>query len=801
MWRARRTRKMKHFLLVASCLARACSTACAIYLELKAAPGGMGSLSAATGETLLLRALPVPASSAHALFVATSPAEDDSSLAQIAQQPTGRTLAERLARLRFPGFRRRATGPSETGRLVTPGAGEPSPSPSRPPGIKGLVRRRVAGYESLSEEEAGTSRSVGSLFGRRRSKGKTASEQSEYQGAAFGGALSEEESRAAQEGGATQEKALKEAIQHVMNAALQRIQIDRRNLELRRGLSEQKVWMHTIHRLTHGRGDQRIAVLKDIRDAPSGRHLVSECAVQQTRFLENSGTAVTIEAEILGEECKNALRMDRVTLKAMYSDAPASEKDQFAEQCKNVLKSQVEFSRSVEAALTPGESLLQKLEKNHWIAPIFLASLGHSPEHVYSEEKYMINSSVLLTAPVLGDSTVLLYSKEYQVRARIPMAARQYLCGEIVKSAAQLHAMGIVHYSITPDNILLAPDGSVHLSEFTTWGHTGMPRRCNEGFTHFYIDPAQAKCIEKEKVLPLSEKLDTWSVGMVCYLMITAKSLPYSIDQAEDLLKYIRDLDFKAYSLKRIPPSGNPEEELKEAGASALWAQIVSSMLDVRREKRPSLSEILQLFPNWTQKKAGKCSNLNSTSGSTKKRSNGTSNRSCSSARSSKGRSSSGSVIRRDSKNLVSNAFVCWNAFAIGARIPIAFASAAAAAFNAQSNKCNANAAAGYPRTAWLLLLPVLLGQQQQGPTRRKSLGIHGKRQPVAIPTGSSCKSAGDSASQQQQLQQRIDLLLLQGMLLLQLLSLSSRWGSEEDSSKVFISHQELATFADAHAL
>ncbi|KAL8444105.1 hypothetical protein Emed_006392 [Eimeria media] len=679
---------MKQFLLIASCLAGATSMARAIHLDQKAAPGGMGSLSAATAETFF-KALPVVASSAPSPFVAASPAKNNFSLVQIAQQPSGETLAQRLRRLRLPGFRRSARGPSDTEPLVTPGAGAPSPRPSRPLGRKGLMRRR-AGYESLSEEEAGISGSEGSLFSRLKPREKAASEQSESQGAAYGGPLSEEEARAAQERVVTQEKALKEEIRLVMDAGLQRIQVDRRDSELRHGHSIQKAWMHTIHRLTQARGDPKLAVLRDVRDALTGRQLVSHCAVQQTRFMEDSGSAVTIEIRILGEECKNALGMDMLTLKVMYSDALSSEKNQFAEQSRNVLKSQVDFSRRVEAALAPGESLLPKLEERHWVSPIFLASIGDSPEQVFSEEKHMISSSVLITKPMLGDSMVLLYSKESQVRSRIPMAARQYLCGEIVKSVAQLHDMGIVHYSITPDNILVGHDGSVHISEFSTWGHIGERRRCNEGFTHYYIDPAQAKGIEKQKVLPLSEKLDTWSVGSVCYLMITAQSLPYSIDQAETPLEYIRDLDFKAYSVKRIPPRGNPQQELKEAGASALWAQIVSSMLDVRREKRSSLSEILQRFPSWTT--------LDTTSSSSSNKGATVAAAGAAAApEAARDSSSTGNVRRRDSKKLLSNSYICWNAFYIGAQAFIAFASAAAAASDDGRNSCKASAAAKYP--------------------------------------------------------------------------------------------------------
>ncbi|KAL8269524.1 hypothetical protein Esti_006541 [Eimeria stiedai] len=88
-------------------------------------------------------------------------------------------------------------------------------------------------------------------------------------------------------------------------------------------------------------------------------------------------------------------------------------------------------------------------------------------EGVYSERGYLLSTLLILTKPVLGDFMVLLHSQNYLPKDRLFMAARQYLCLAIIHLASNLHNMGLVHYSRTPDNILLSQDGTIDLSEFT----------------------------------------------------------------------------------------------------------------------------------------------------------------------------------------------------------------------------------------------------------------------------------------------------------------------------------------------
>jgi serine/threonine protein kinase len=105
---------------------------------------------------------------------------------------------------------------------------------------------------------------------------------------------------------------------------------------------------------------------------------------------------------------------------------------------------------------------------------------------------------------------------------------------QVGRALSQIHALGIVHRDVKPDNLMLRSDGGVALIDF------GVAKHANQDMEHtqhgeivgspYYMSPEQAGA---RAVSPAS---DIYSLGVIFYEMITGKR-PYVADHMEALLQ------------------------------------------------------------------------------------------------------------------------------------------------------------------------------------------------------------------------------------------------------------------------
>jgi serine/threonine protein kinase len=98
---------------------------------------------------------------------------------------------------------------------------------------------------------------------------------------------------------------------------------------------------------------------------------------------------------------------------------------------------------------------------------------------------------------------------------------------------SQIHALGIVHRDVKPDNLMMREDGSVALIDF------GVAKHATQNLEHtqqgeivgspYYLSPEQAGG------KPVSPASDIYSLGVIFYEMVTGKR-PYVADSMEALL-------------------------------------------------------------------------------------------------------------------------------------------------------------------------------------------------------------------------------------------------------------------------
>lgn len=104
---------------------------------------------------------------------------------------------------------------------------------------------------------------------------------------------------------------------------------------------------------------------------------------------------------------------------------------------------------------------------------------------------------------------------------------------QVALALAQIHARGIVHRDVKPDNLMMRRDGTVALIDFGIAKHSG------NGLGHtlhgeivgspFYLSPEQAAG------KPVSAASDIYCLGVIFYEMLTGQR-PYTADRMEVLL-------------------------------------------------------------------------------------------------------------------------------------------------------------------------------------------------------------------------------------------------------------------------
>ena len=107
------------------------------------------------------------------------------------------------------------------------------------------------------------------------------------------------------------------------------------------------------------------------------------------------------------------------------------------------------------------------------------------------------------------------------------------LAGKLASAVEALHGAGVLHRDIKPQNILLSEDHEPHLTDFglvRLLGRTGMTRDGIFVGTPDYASPEQAR------TLPLDERSDIYSLGLVIFEMAVGKR-PFKGGSSREILE------------------------------------------------------------------------------------------------------------------------------------------------------------------------------------------------------------------------------------------------------------------------
>jgi len=163
-----------------------------------------------------------------------------------------------------------------------------------------------------------------------------------------------------------------------------------------------------------------------------------------------------------------------------------------------------------------------------------------------------------------------------------PVKAAEVLI-QIADALAFLHSKGYVHGDVKPENILFSFEGVPKLSDFNTAKALATVSKTKPGYTPGYAAPEQLW--KEEKV---TEKADSWALGLVLYEAVTGKPLLPLDDLGyreavarleKEKLTFestgIREIDELVESCLKVNPAERPSaQQIRDTLAKFLVARI-----------------------------------------------------------------------------------------------------------------------------------------------------------------------------------------------------------------------------------
>jgi len=156
---------------------------------------------------------------------------------------------------------------------------------------------------------------------------------------------------------------------------------------------------------------------------------------------------------------------------------------------------------------------------------------------------------------------------------RYPIGQLIELMRQVSDTLSALHAQGIIHGDLKPENMIVSPTGRVTLVDFGFSCPSGSQLVSIRG-TRDYIAPEQVD------MAPLTEKTDLYNFGATMYFLFAGRHAPALMPQPGDNAHFIGIRDWQAPPLSEVTPGIPPELD-----------EIILRCLQKRTFERPSCIE------------------------------------------------------------------------------------------------------------------------------------------------------------------------------------------------------------------
>lgn len=136
--------------------------------------------------------------------------------------------------------------------------------------------------------------------------------------------------------------------------------------------------------------------------------------------------------------------------------------------------------------------------------------------------------------------------RQYNCRFSEPLTATYIK--QITNALIYLHEKKVIHRDIKPENLLISSKGDIKIGDFGWSVHAPSSKRTTLCGTLDYLPPEMVKGCEH------NEKVDLWSLGVLCYEFLVGKP-PFETDSYEQTYKKIENAQYRIPSF--VSPLAN----------------------------------------------------------------------------------------------------------------------------------------------------------------------------------------------------------------------------------------------------
>lgn len=228
--------------------------------------------------------------------------------------------------------------------------------------------------------------------------------------------------------------------------------------------------------------------------------------------------------------------------------------------------------------------------------PLATAELEDMPADLYADG-LVVSNKVQLTELFYGDLETLVEHSPL-----LPLDAKVYIAQRLLLQVLYLQEIGACHNDLKLSSCFMRADGSFLLGDFASTNVAGTEAGKFVGATLAFIEPELFMSIKKglETATPVvpEAKSDLWSLGALLYELFTG-DLPYGLSapahSMDRLYLHLTEL------LQRDISSAVLVPDMTKSHVPERWQELLTRLLQVKREKRISADEVMREFSDLWQ--------------------------------------------------------------------------------------------------------------------------------------------------------------------------------------------------------